>query len=91
VFDPIDPIGGNLYVMIAGKRSVRPILIMSMVAPGKPAKDKFIPMPLQRLGLKHRLVNQVEEEDNRIVFLQARYHYEDSVDRKESGKRVESG
>jgi hypothetical protein len=41
VFEPIEPIDGNLSVMIAGKRSARPILIMSMVAPGKPAKDKI--------------------------------------------------
>jgi hypothetical protein len=41
VFKPIDLILGNLYVTIAGKRLFRPILIMFMVAPGKPAKDNW--------------------------------------------------
>jgi toxin YoeB len=44
---------------------------------GKPEPLKYIAANTwsRRIDLEHRLVYQVN--DNRIVFLQARYHYED--------------
>jgi toxin YoeB len=44
---------------------------------GKPEPLKYIAANTwsRRIDLEHRLVYQVD--DNRIVFLQARYHYED--------------
>jgi toxin YoeB len=44
---------------------------------GKPEPLKYIAVSTwsRRIDLEHRLVYQVD--DNRIVFLQARYHYED--------------
>jgi toxin YoeB len=44
---------------------------------GKPEPLKYITANTwsRRIDLEHRLVYQVD--DNRIVFLQARYHYED--------------
>jgi toxin YoeB len=46
---------------------------------GKPEPLKYFPEAntwSRRIDLEHRLTYQVDQ--NRIVFLQARYHYEDS-------------
>lgn len=46
---------------------------------GKPEALKYFPEAntwSRRIDLEHRLTYQVDQ--NRIVFLQARYHYEDS-------------
>jgi toxin YoeB len=45
---------------------------------GKPELLKYVPEPntwSRRIDLEHRLVYQIDQ--SRIVFLQARYHYDD--------------